>query len=468
MAALDFMAFARGQQAAQRDNWNDVLYDQRARSGEFQLDTAMANDALLRPMLEAQATGQLEDYLGARDSAASMFRLNQDVSQLPPEQRADAMAAGFGRLLAAARSPAEAQGITQQATVMAQNLSRANPEAAETLMRTIGAFGNQQADWSRAYRIATDPNNMPGGPVTMPDGTVVSGPQYQAYQAARLYNPYSTAPIFNIAAAANKNLAQQQADARAAALRQQVQAANTQNAQARDAWMQSQGYAKGFIDSNGQYTQGRFLGGAAQPGAAGGVPGAANYQLSPTGAGLSANLAGYQVQPESPIGGVGPAPGYVGNGYNFPPSAAGAGRGYINPPLAGQAQPVSQYNAAVGVTPVFGNAAPVMQPVPVMAQDWQSAPWWSREYVRGANQSDLTGLDLERQRAAMAAQAGIAANDPVQAAARFGVYNPINAPGVIPPAAPAWNPGPTGVAGSALNDLLSYYQRLNTPALDPR
>lgn len=79
--------------------------------------------------------------------------------------------------------------------------------------------------------------------------------------------------------------------------------------------------------------------------------------------------------------------------------------------------------------------------VPVIPQPDKgglNAPWWSPEYVKAANSSDLNGLELERLRRKEAGKEGISSLDPLQSAIKHGVVGGIPKPSgepaaVVPP-----------------------------------
>lgn len=117
--------------------------------------------------------------------------------------------------------------------------------------------------------------------------------------------------------------------------------------------------------------------------------------------------------------------------------------------------------------------APQQKATPDPSTSGLNAPWWSPEYVRAANASDKSGLELEQMRRAKAAPQDAPANDPIKSVVNTGAFGSGDTavapkPGAKPAAQPKAAPSAEQAPSKPTAEVLQEAQSKATSSLQRR
>jgi hypothetical protein len=158
---IDLMGFAKGQQQANKENWQDTIYDINTRNAEENLRQSQTRFDLALPSMQF---GQEESYkAGLGNRAGQEFQTNvlTEAGKLPAGEREQFIADSAIRRLQSLdpASPGAAQernSIESFLKVQASNLVRTNPQAAAALYGAT-TMGQSTADTLRQVAMLSDP-----------------------------------------------------------------------------------------------------------------------------------------------------------------------------------------------------------------------------------------------------------------------------------------------------------------------
>lgn len=303
MAFLDLMAYTRGQQEAQNDNWRDVFNDARASQMQQALDQNQLNFDLEFPLRQLAAEDTLNAGQGKRALSNLFTQYDTRIGDIPQDMRADYTVDWLTRVRQGIdpNAPGAATtlaGLNDRSRAWMLEFARAgNSDAAARIAQTmagpgadvgnqiqnITAWNNPTGEMIRAAGGIVDDNN-PG--VVTYNGLQIPAQRFYALQQQLAANPMSGVyangmareqTIFDAQQRQQQMLGQQ----RTAAMRTQEQ-------------LRALGYDS-VIGANGQVIPvGRSATtttGTALPGAAPMNPQAPGFQVDPSyGATLQNNL----------------------------------------------------------------------------------------------------------------------------------------------------------------------------------
>lgn len=84
---IDLMGFARGQQQANRENWQDTIYDINTRAAEENLRQSQTRFDMQLPSAQFAQEENYKAGLGARAGQEFQTNVLAEAGKLPPEQR---------------------------------------------------------------------------------------------------------------------------------------------------------------------------------------------------------------------------------------------------------------------------------------------------------------------------------------------------------------------------------------------
>jgi hypothetical protein len=213
---IDLMGFAKGQQQANKENWQDTIYDINTRNAEENLRQSQTRFDLALPSMQF---GQEESYKAALGNRAGQeFQTNvlTEAGKLPPEQREQFIADSAIRRLqtldpAAPGAAQERNSIENFLKVQAGGISRTNPQAAAALYGAM-TLGGSTADALRQEALLSDPKTA-FDPINLAAMANQMGGQYdQATNSVRLGGSGGTMPVEQFVNFARQRAMDQTAD----------------------------------------------------------------------------------------------------------------------------------------------------------------------------------------------------------------------------------------------------------------
>ena len=260
MAALDLMAYTRGQQEAQRDNWTDVLTGLRADAMGEALQQSQTNFDLNLPVRQTQVDDFMNISAGNKRAGDWLTNLAIKSADIPADMRGAWTADQF-RNLTATFDPTQPGAKTQWAAILdagrrqAFDFAKANDMPAalailDTLPGASAAVGTQ-AGQTVAWNNPTDAMFTAAGATAiegdtanvMFNGVKIPKMAFANLMQSRTDNPLGNA--FSNRVAQFENIGLQQAQQQALIAQQQARQQQSLAA------LQSTG-GQGFIGPNGQ------------------------------------------------------------------------------------------------------------------------------------------------------------------------------------------------------------------------
>lgn len=310
---LDLMAFTRGAEFANDRNWADVFRDIQSRTQENALQQNQQVFDLNKPVAEAK----VQDFMRGRDAGQAAARFSADVlrevSQQPVEAQGGLLAARLYGQLQQAKSPEEVSALYNFGKAqMAAALNRGDQAGALAIANSMPGQNMTEAlkghlNWGNPEFYSNPENVEAAGGKLQPDGTVVYGG-----------TKIPLALFANIQRRLATNRATDQTVLLAPHAQRQQQLNTTQQ------WMEQ---------FNPQFAQQ-------------GV----QFVMGPNGQMMAVPMAPPQMALPGAMPQFAPAPGGMPLPAGVMPSAAGAGRGVVNPaPVFMMPTPAQPPQAQAGV-----------------------------------------------------------------------------------------------------------------------
>lgn len=213
---LDLMAFARGAQQANTENWQDTLNDISARSREEALRQSQTAYDLALPGAQRGAEEAEKGAIGLQKGQDFQTSVLTEADKLPPAQRAQFIADSAIRRLQnidpmAPGAAQERNSIESFLKVQAGGLAKANPDQAATLYGAT-TTGGAAADSLRKLAMLSDPK-LAFDPINLANLANEYGGTYdQATNTVKLPGSGGSMPVEGFVGMARQRVVDQTAD----------------------------------------------------------------------------------------------------------------------------------------------------------------------------------------------------------------------------------------------------------------